>query len=46
VTADLIVLAVAFAFMAGGLSHLAIAIKRIAEHWFSEALDGIAREVR
>ncbi len=43
---DLILLSLAFAFLAGGMAHLAVAIKRIAHHAFSEALNGAASEIR
>ena len=45
-TADLVLLSLAVAFAIGGICHLVIAIKRIAQRAFSEALDGYAREYR
>lgn len=45
-TADLVLLTLAFAFLAGGLSHLVISIKRMVCRWFREALDAVAVEMR
>ena len=46
-TADLILLSFAFAFLAGGIAHLVIAIKRIVWFWITNTLlNGAAVEIR
>lgn len=45
-TAELLLLSFAFACMAGGLAHLAVAIKRIAWAWLMSMLDHAAAQVR
>lgn len=45
-TAENVLLSVAFAFLAGGLCHLVISIKRIGSQWVSEFLDGCGAETR